>query len=740
MPSTPTLRNNELTEQVVEVQGPPKVESGILVVPLNTQLRQSMRLGLTPDRAAEVELEPGEEYQIENARVWLVEQDVIRGGTIELENFLEETTAEVCEDCGGQYVLENDREDLPDLFGEAVNDLPSGVYLLETPEYSQEMTERDAARSNVDDWNTLDLLGNRETPFHIEWDPRYRFVCRDCGHSTPWSSSAKLLERIGKQDAFQEWREPVLRSSDIVAASSELETLESRQSMACGEPLGMATGGSKDATNFREQIEEGYTPSPDALQYEGLFYDYYFETTGETSAADHQGLFYPAYSTSVTDHPITGETERFVSVGLNSTLSTDDFDRKPLNLVAVLDVSGSMDSPFEQYHYDENDRSDPGDTSKIEAAREALAGLTTHLEDDDRLGVVLYNSTAGVAKPLRDVGSTDMDAIRGHIREIAAGGSTNLESGFQTAVDLLMPHADDVDPTKVENRIIFMTDMMPNVGRTDEADLIDLVQGAADEGIFTTFLGVGLDANASLTDPLSSVRGANHYFINSAEEFQQRLDDEFEYMVTPLVFDLELTVASKGYEVVEAYGAPDADPASGQITNVATLFPSPTRDGETRGGVTLLRLEQQQAESSLTLTASWEERDGSKNAEAVDIELESEPEHFDHDGIRKAVLLTRYGRLLRDWTSAVHDSSWKEEGGVDDWQGSPGERNEWEHQSTPLVVPSEYATQFDQLHAHFATERDALGDDDLEQEVPVFETLLDEENRISSPTTGGDPT
>jgi Ca-activated chloride channel family protein len=40
-------------------------------------------------------------------------------------------------------------------------------------------------------------------------------------------------------------------------------------------------------------------------------------------------------------------------VGLDSGLQAADFKRKRLNLVVLLDVSGSMGSPFDQYYYDQ---------------------------------------------------------------------------------------------------------------------------------------------------------------------------------------------------------------------------------------------------------------------------------------------------------------------------------------------------------------------------------------------------
>ena len=42
--------------------------------------------------------------------------------------------------------------------------------------------------------------------------------------------------------------------------------------------LGLSTGGAKDINNFRENIRNNYLPLPTDITYEGLFYDYYFDT------------------------------------------------------------------------------------------------------------------------------------------------------------------------------------------------------------------------------------------------------------------------------------------------------------------------------------------------------------------------------------------------------------------------------------------------------------------------------
>ena len=114
--------------------------------------------------------------------------------------------------------------------------------------------------------------------------------------------------------------------------------------------MGFSTGGAKDINNFRENIFNGFLPLPTDVTYEGLFYDYYFDT-GNDNVCD--GLFCPSYISKISPDPLTGNPEYFLSVGLNSGMNEEDFARKKLNLVVVLDKSESMNSSFNKYYYDQ---------------------------------------------------------------------------------------------------------------------------------------------------------------------------------------------------------------------------------------------------------------------------------------------------------------------------------------------------------------------------------------------------
>ena len=54
------------------------------------------------------------------------------------------------------------------------------------------------------------------------------------------------------------------------------------------------------------------------------------------------------------------------------------------------------------------------------------------------------------------------------------------------------------------------------------------------------------------------------------------MTDQFEFMVSPLVFDLHLTLDAPGYTIAGVYGSASDAQATGELIKVNTLFPTPT--------------------------------------------------------------------------------------------------------------------------------------------------------------------
>lgn len=480
--------------------------------------------------------------------------------------------------------------------------------------------------------------------------------------------------------------------------------------------LGLSTGGSKDIGNFRQNILEGYQPLIDSITYEGLFYEYYFKTD---YISKKEGLFSPAYSCSTSINPITEEKEHYLSISLSSNLKIEDFQRKNLNLVLVLDISGSMSSSFDSYYYDRQEEREEKKRTKLEIAIDSILGLLKHLREEDRLGIIFFESSPHKGLDLTPLKEIDLPTSKKNLKRLRPMGGTNLEGALREAKRLF----DKVlEEDNYQNRMIVLTDQMPNIGAQEGLD--EYIAKLATSSIYSTFIGVGIDFNTELVEKMTKVEGANYYSVHTKEEFLKRMDEEFDYMVTPLAFNLCLKLESEDFSIEEVYGSPEASKRNGEVMRVNTLFPSPTKDGESKGGIILLKLHRESdgdGDGKIHLKASY--RDADQREEKVETSLiweEKSIPFYPDKSTRKAILLIHYAEYLRQWLSTSGKKSIE----------LPEEDfGRWEHPSSPLTVSKEYEKIFLQLKDHLQEEMKEIGDGTLEKDLEILDILSRERSR-----------
>jgi len=503
--------------------------------------------------------------------------------------------------------------------------------------------------------------------------------------------------------------------------------------------MGLAVGGAKDTNNFKANIDNGYLPKIDSITYEGQFYNHYFDTG--LDGKECKKLFCPSYSSAKRLNSFSKEQEYFLSVGLNSGIDEKDFKRKKLNLVVVLDISGSMSGNFDAYFYDKSGNkvknSDEKSKKKMTIANESIVAMLSHLKDNDRVGIVLFDHNSYRAKPLGLVGNSDKKAIRDHILALKEQGGTNWSAGYQEGLKMF----DDISlSNKYENRIVFLTDAMPNSGEMRKDKLFGLAKKASKKGIHTTFIGIGVDFNNDLVEYVSKTKGANYFSVHSSATFKKLLDKEFEYMVTPLVYDLELKLSSKKYEIEAVYGSPDAQLATGEIMKINTLFPSSSEGGETKGGVVLLKLKKVgKGKDDIKLKVSYSDANGKsfKNKQKIKFSKREEV-YYDNSGIQKAILVSDYVTVMKNWLidarAGCNDNvKWV----MEDYPHImkrcmifppkhplyPTMRT-WERKSCKLKVSAGYHQLFEAFKQNYITEMSGLGDNSLQKELDILNLLL----------------
>jgi Ca-activated chloride channel family protein len=190
----------------------------------------------------------------------------------------------------------------------------------------------------------------------------------------------------------------------------------------------------------------------------------------------------------------------------------------PLNLVFLLDTSGSM-----------------SEANKLPLVAEALGLLAARLRPIDRVGIVVYAGSDGVVlEP-----TSDRRAVSDALGRLGAGGSTNGGAGIEAAYALAERH---LDPDAV-NRVVLCSDGDFNVGVSDPAALVRLIEDKRATGVYLTVLGFGTGNLKDATmESLAQYGNGNYAYIDSLAEARMVLVDEMDGTLVAIAKDVKVQV------------------------------------------------------------------------------------------------------------------------------------------------------------------------------------------------------
>jgi Ca-activated chloride channel family protein len=191
-------------------------------------------------------------------------------------------------------------------------------------------------------------------------------------------------------------------------------------------------------------------------------------------------------------------------------------DRPAANLVFLVDVSGSMNSP-----------------GKLPLVKESLQMLVDQMRDQDRVALTVYAGTSGLVLD----STSDKAEIRRAIANLEAGGSTNGGSGIQLAYRTAREHLVK-DGT---NRVILCTDGDFNVGTTSQSELVKLIEKERKGGVFLSVLGFGTgNLKDSTMEKLADKGNGNYAYIDGITEAKKVLVDQMVGTLVTIAKDVKL--------------------------------------------------------------------------------------------------------------------------------------------------------------------------------------------------------
>lgn len=265
-------------------------------------------------------------------------------------------------------------------------------------------------------------------------------------------------------------------------------------------------------SNVRRFLRQGQRPPKDAVRIEELVN--YFNYDYQEPDVEHPFSVYTEFSAAPwnPDHQL-------VHIGLQGKrIPTDNLP--PSNLVFLVDVSGSMNSP-----------------NKLGLLKSAFQLLSNQLRPHDKVSIVVYAGAAGVVLPA--TAGNQKQTINDALNQLQAGGSTAGGQGIRLAYKI----AREQFVEGGNNRVILATDGDFNVGVSSNAEMERLIEQEREHGVFLTVLGFGMgNYKDSKMEILADKGNGNYAYIDDIMEAKKVLVNEFGGTLFTIAKDVKLQI------------------------------------------------------------------------------------------------------------------------------------------------------------------------------------------------------
>lgn len=226
------------------------------------------------------------------------------------------------------------------------------------------------------------------------------------------------------------------------------------------------------------------------------------------------------------------QREAILQIGFTTAEVNERSDLRPLNLVLVIDKSGSM-----------------AESDKMSRVKDSLRAMLGKLRPTDIMSIVAFDTTAQVMCPARAVG--DGFALRRAIDYLEPGGSTNLHGG------LMLGYAEAKKNLRAgaTNRVILLTDGIANEGVIDPRRIAAQSSEFNGQGIDLSTIGVGFDLNNDLLRTLARSGRGLYHFISDYKDIDKVFVNEVQSLISSVAKKVEVRIDfGPALQVEKIYG------------------------------------------------------------------------------------------------------------------------------------------------------------------------------------------
>lgn len=267
-------------------------------------------------------------------------------------------------------------------------------------------------------------------------------------------------------------------------------------------------------TNVRRFLNEGQLPPRDAVRVEEMlnYFRYDYAAPAATSADPVR------INTELAACP-WNPAHQLARIGIQAR-RVETAKLPPANLVFLVDVSGSMDSP-----------------DRLPLVQAGLKLLVKQLRPQDHVALVVYAGAAGLVLP--PTPGSQPQVILDAIDRLRAGGSTAGGAGLRLAYSTAKQYFNK----DANNRVILASDGDFNVGESSDAALEQLIVDQRESGIFLTVLGCGRgNLRDSRMETLADKGNGNYAYLDNLDEAGRVLVAQFGGTLFTVAKDVKLQI------------------------------------------------------------------------------------------------------------------------------------------------------------------------------------------------------
>jgi hypothetical protein len=381
--------------------------------------------------------------------------------------------------------------------------------------------------------------------------------------------------------------------------------------------------------------------------------------------------------------------------------------RPALDAAFVIDVSGSMQSPF---------MDDPDKRSKLAMAVNCLECILEKLTPQDRVAIIFFDTLFEIACPLTFATKREVEKMLRIAKKKTPGGGTDLAKGLRAGFDVLRQAAaaDDSGERRMK-RVFFLTDMESSFEDENKVIVQSLTASKGTKGpptvaaelsstsilgkrkatqtqppqptsaekapkaasafhsrasppIHVSIIGIGVDLSVETVERISAIPGARYMSVVSGAEMVSTVAADFDYDATPIALNIEVAMPA-GITIEKVMGSAELNslrPGASKAVISAEFAVPLEADDSCKGGIYLFKLTEADRSLAGTMQAimvQWDDMSGTRRSCEVPFMIPAaltgtaaslSPPSCD-PGIRVARALAEYVHTLTEYVVASEE-------------------------------------------------------------------------------------